>query len=169
MSDPDWLLSCHKTRSHYFRDLWGRGWGIPMKVLVDMALNVGSMDLYQLLRPFYLSFTSCYHVRVQLGIAGKYSTRARHEGSIPQNRFSILNLGECKEGDYKVKCHTYCQCPSPKIFADVLSEPFLLAALGVALILTGSLVRWRATRNRTKILCSAKKQQVDKCRDSSHW
>ena len=38
-----------------------------------------------------------------------------------------------------------------QIFADVLSEPFLLAAVGAALILTGSLVRWRATRNSTKI------------------
>ncbi len=52
-----------------------------MKVLVDMALNVGSMDFYRLLLPFYLSFTSCYHVRVQLGMAGKFSTRARHEGT----------------------------------------------------------------------------------------
>ena len=47
-----------------------------------------------------------------------------------------------------------------QIFADVLSEPFLLAAVGVALILTGSLVRWRTTRNRTRTLRSSNSHEI---------
>ncbi len=41
--------------------------------------------------------------------------------------------------------------PILQSFADVLSEPFLLAMFGAALILAGSFVRWKGRRNSTKI------------------